>query len=55
LTIEDCDELEHVVVEIGDGSGGNALGINVFPKLKELYVHSCEKLEYIRGGARILN
>jgi hypothetical protein len=41
--------LEHVVVDIGDGSGGNELGINVFPKLKELYVHSCEKLEYIFG------
>ncbi|WJX37121.1 hypothetical protein P8452_24922 [Trifolium repens] len=49
LTIYRCHELEHIVVDIGDGSGGNELGINVFPKLKELYVHSCEKLEYIFG------
>jgi hypothetical protein len=48
LTIAHCDELEHIVVDIGDGSGGNELG-NVFPKLTELIVHSCEKLEYILG------
>ncbi|WJX31211.1 Serine/threonine-protein kinase wnk4 [Trifolium repens] len=48
LTIEECDELEHVVVDIGYGSGGNELG-NVFPKLKELNVEDCEKLQYIFG------
>ncbi|WJX37119.1 Serine/threonine-protein kinase wnk4 [Trifolium repens] len=48
LTIADCDELEHVVVDIGDGSGGNELG-NVFPKLKELNVEDCAKLKYIFG------
>jgi hypothetical protein len=50
LTIYRCDELEHVVVDIGDGSGGNELGINVFPKLKALHVYYCEKLEYIFGN-----
>ncbi|CAJ2640479.1 unnamed protein product [Trifolium pratense] len=48
LRIYDCDELEHIVVDAGDGSGGNKLG-NVFPKLKDLYVFSCEKLKYIFG------
>jgi hypothetical protein len=47
LTIYHCGELEHIV-DIGDGSGGIELG-NVFPKLKELHVQSCEKLEYIFG------
>ncbi|KAK2386576.1 disease resistance protein [Trifolium repens] len=49
LTIEECHELEHIVVDIGDGSGGNVLGINVFPKLKELNVEYCSKLKYIFG------
>ncbi|KAK2386586.1 hypothetical protein QL285_060459 [Trifolium repens] len=48
LTICNCDELEHIVVDIGDGSDRNELG-NVFPKLKMLKVEECEKLEYIFG------
>jgi hypothetical protein len=48
LTIYNCDELEHIVVDIGDGSGGNELG-NVFPKLTKLNVQYCSKLEYIFG------
>ncbi|GAU27292.1 hypothetical protein TSUD_125730 [Trifolium subterraneum] len=55
LTITGCDELEHIVVDIGDGSGGNELGINVFPKLKELYVGSCKKLKYIFGHINASN
>ncbi|GAU18661.1 hypothetical protein TSUD_124940 [Trifolium subterraneum] len=55
LTIYGCDELEHIVVDIGDGSGGNELGINVFPKLKELNVEDCEKLEYIFGHINASN
>ncbi|KEH15372.1 hypothetical protein MTR_1236s0010 [Medicago truncatula] len=49
LTIENCDELEHIIVDIEDGSGGNNRGNNVFPKLKKLKVDDCEKLEYIFG------
>jgi hypothetical protein len=49
LTIAYCDELEHVVIDIGDDSGGNELGINVFPKLKKLHVQCCWKLKYIFG------
>ncbi|KEH33730.1 hypothetical protein MTR_3g451630 [Medicago truncatula] len=49
LTIENCDELEHIIVDIEYGSGGNNWGNNVFPKLKELDVDDCEKLEYIFG------
>ncbi|XP_039688369.1 uncharacterized protein [Medicago truncatula] len=49
LDIVNCDELEHIIVDIEDGSGGNNWGNNVFPKLKELLVFSCEKLEYIFG------
>ncbi|KAK2386590.1 disease resistance protein SUMM2 [Trifolium repens] len=49
LSIEDCDELEHIVVDIGDGSGRNELGIKLFPKLKELNVAECGKLKYIFG------
>jgi len=45
LTIKNCDELEHIIVDIGDGSSGG----NVFPKLKELYIENCEKLIYIFG------
>ncbi|XP_045823749.1 uncharacterized protein LOC123916351 isoform X2 [Trifolium pratense] len=48
LTIKKCYELEHIVVDIGDGSDRNELG-NVFPKLKMLKVEECEKLEYIFG------
>jgi hypothetical protein len=47
LSIEDCDELEHIVVDIGDGSDAR---INiVFPKLKELIIIHCKKLKYIFG------
>ncbi|WJX31165.1 hypothetical protein P8452_19625 [Trifolium repens] len=49
LTIRYCDELEHIVVDIRDGSGGNKLGINVLPKLKELHVQYCGELKYIFG------
>jgi hypothetical protein len=50
LTIEHCDELEHIVVDCGDCSGGKELGINVFPKLKKLNVEDCGKLKYIFGN-----
>ena len=49
LIIENCDELEHIIVDIEDGNGGNNWGNNVFPKLKVLNVKDCEKLEYIFG------
>ncbi|KAK2440673.1 putative disease resistance protein [Trifolium repens] len=48
LTIWDCDELNYIVVAIGDGSGTTGVNI-VFPNLKDLYVYGCEKLEYIFG------
>ncbi|RHN67849.1 putative P-loop containing nucleoside triphosphate hydrolase, leucine-rich repeat domain, L [Medicago truncatula] len=46
LTIENCDELKHIVVDIGDSSGSDN---SVFPKLKRLEVKNCGKLEYIFG------
>ncbi|XP_039683629.1 uncharacterized protein [Medicago truncatula] len=49
LYINNCDELEHIIVDIGDGSGGNNWGNNVFPKLKVLHIAYCEKVEYIFG------
>jgi hypothetical protein len=49
LSIYSCDELDYIVVDIGDGSG-TTTGVNiVFPKLKELYVYGCKKLKYIFG------
>ncbi|CAJ2640390.1 unnamed protein product [Trifolium pratense] len=48
LAIYNCDEMEHIVLDNGDGS---STGVNiVFPKLKELVISSCEKLEYIFGN-----
>ncbi|XP_045824198.1 uncharacterized protein LOC123916725 isoform X2 [Trifolium pratense] len=48
LTIYSCDEMEHIVVDNGDGS---STGVNiVFPKLEELCVNNCKKLEYIFGN-----
>jgi len=46
LTIRNCDDLKHIVVDIGDSSGSDN---SVFPKLKELKVKNCGKLEYIFG------
>ncbi|XP_027190583.2 uncharacterized protein [Cicer arietinum] len=49
LTITNCDELKHIVIDTGDhDSSGNNWG-NVFPTLKRLYVEDCMKLEYIFG------
>ncbi|KAK2440669.1 putative disease resistance protein [Trifolium repens] len=48
LTIRNCDELDYIVVDIGDGSGTTGVNI-VFPNLKGLYVYGSEKLEYIFG------
>jgi hypothetical protein len=48
LTIWNCDELDYIVVDIGDGSGTTGFNI-VFPNLKQLFVYGCEKLEYIFG------
>ncbi|RHN67847.1 putative leucine-rich repeat domain, L domain-containing protein [Medicago truncatula] len=49
LTIRKCDKLEHIIVDIDNGSGGNNGGNNVFPKLKDLEVEYCTKLKYIFG------
>ena len=49
LSIGYCDELEHIIVDIDDGSGGNNWGNNVFPKLNSLTVVYCDKVEYIFG------
>ncbi|XP_027337503.1 uncharacterized protein LOC113851230 [Abrus precatorius] len=49
LRIRHCDELKFIIIDIGDDRGGNDWSI-VFPKLKELYVKGCEKLEYIFGN-----
>jgi len=50
LTISKCDELKHIIIDIGDhdNSGGNNWG-TVFPNLRNVKVEDCEKLEYIIG------
>ncbi|AES70149.2 NB-ARC domain disease resistance protein [Medicago truncatula] len=45
LTIRSCDELEQIILDVGDSIGGG----NVFPNLKELNVENCDKMEYIVG------
>jgi hypothetical protein len=47
LTIAHCNEMKHIIVDIGNsGTGVNI----VFPKLKRLQIFLCEKLEYIFFG-----
>ncbi|XP_073225131.1 uncharacterized protein [Cicer arietinum] len=49
LTITNCDELKHIVIDTEDhDSSGNNWG-NVFPTLKRLHVQKCMQLEYIFG------
>jgi len=50
LTISKCDELKHIIIDIGDHDniGANNWG-TVFPKLRNVKVKDCEKLEYIIG------
>jgi hypothetical protein len=49
LKIRNCDELTCAIIDYGDyDSGGNNWG-NVFPKMNELYVEDCPKLEYLFG------
>ncbi|XP_027337494.1 uncharacterized protein LOC113851221 [Abrus precatorius] len=48
LRIQDCDELQHIIVDITDDLGDSDL-IYGFPKLKEIYVKGCRQLEYIFG------
>ncbi|XP_039687986.1 uncharacterized protein [Medicago truncatula] len=50
LTIYKCNELKHIIIDMGDhdNTGGNNWG-TVFPKLRLFEVEHCEKLEYIIG------
>jgi len=50
LTISKCDELKHIIIDIDDqdNTGANNWG-TVFPKLRNVKVKDCEKLEYIIG------
>jgi hypothetical protein len=49
LKIMNCDELKHIIIDIGDHNTSGNNWVNVFPKLKELYVKGCPQLEYIFG------
>ncbi|GAU33597.1 hypothetical protein TSUD_359770 [Trifolium subterraneum] len=49
LKIMDCDELKHVIIDTGDHNIGGNNWVNVFPKLKALYVEDCAQLKYIFG------
>ncbi|XP_045791681.1 uncharacterized protein LOC123886407 [Trifolium pratense] len=49
LTIKNCDELKHIIIDTGYHNIGGNICVNVFPKLKELYVEDCAQLEYIFG------
>jgi hypothetical protein len=46
LTIRNCDQLKNII-DFGDYGSNN--WCNVFPKLKELYIEGCPKMEYIFG------
>ncbi|XP_045821573.1 disease resistance protein At4g27190-like [Trifolium pratense] len=48
LTIRNCDELKNII-DFGDYDSGSNTWCNVFPKLKELYIEGCPKMEYIFG------
>ncbi|XP_039687274.1 uncharacterized protein [Medicago truncatula] len=50
LTISKCDELKHIIIDVDDhnNTGANNL-VYVFPKLRDIDVEDCEKLEYIIG------
>ncbi|XP_058728991.1 uncharacterized protein LOC131601232 isoform X2 [Vicia villosa] len=48
LRIENCDELQYIIVDVGDESDDITWG-NVFPKLKRLFIQDCKKLKYIFG------
>ncbi|XP_045788433.1 uncharacterized protein LOC123883607 isoform X6 [Trifolium pratense] len=49
LRIEKCDELKHIIIDTGYHNIGGNICVNVFPKLKKLYVEDCAQLEYIFG------
>ncbi|PNX61007.1 putative CC-NBS-LRR resistance protein, partial [Trifolium pratense] len=49
LKIRNCDELRHIIVDVGDHNTGGNNWVNVFPKLKKLSVKDCAQLEYIFG------
>jgi hypothetical protein len=49
LIIMNCDELKHIIIDTGDHNTGDNNWVNVFPKVKELYVEDCEQFEYIFG------
>jgi hypothetical protein len=48
LTIRNCDELKNII-DFGDYDSGSNTWCNVFPKMKELYIEGCPKMEYIFG------
>ncbi|XP_058762499.1 uncharacterized protein LOC131635882 isoform X2 [Vicia villosa] len=49
LIISSCDDLKHIIVDIGDDDSGGKNWGDVFPKLRNLEVNHCNKLEYIFG------
>ncbi|XP_045790592.1 uncharacterized protein LOC123885359 [Trifolium pratense] len=49
LRIRKCDELRHIIVDVGDHNTGGNNWVNIFPKLKKLSVKDCALLEYIFG------
>ncbi|XP_058762493.1 uncharacterized protein LOC131635877 [Vicia villosa] len=51
LKIENCDELKHIIVDIGDDDDDNVANnwVNVFPKLKDFCIVNCVELKHIFG------
>ncbi|XP_058767167.1 uncharacterized protein LOC131640805 [Vicia villosa] len=51
LTIKNCDELKHIIIDTGDHdiADGNNLCNVVFPNLKRISIEDCRQLEYIFG------
>ncbi|CAJ2640456.1 unnamed protein product [Trifolium pratense] len=48
LTIRNCDELKNII-DFGDYESGSNNWGDVFPKMKELYIEDCPKMDYIFG------
>ncbi|XP_028786333.1 uncharacterized protein LOC114742189 [Neltuma alba] len=47
LYVEDCEELKHIITNEAEDDDVHLNCTSIFPKLQSLYVHNCNKLEFI--------